>query len=90
MKILHESSIKSNSLNSVRERAEVLANHPKATESINGLARIVIKTVKRIPYDPDASFLAMLLFDRLARLAKGEHFPPEIYKGAFSASRGRI
>lgn len=71
------------------DRANALANHPDATEAINGLARITIKPVKRIPYDPDASFAAMLFFDRLERLAKGENFKPAIHKGAFSANRGR-
>lgn len=89
MQSINETSIKSNNLNSIRQRAKILANHPKATEAINGLARITIKTVNRIPYDSEASFAAMLFYDRLERLAKGEQFEPVIYKGAFSSSRGR-
>lgn len=73
----------------VRQRADVLGHHPQATESISGLARVIQKTCERIPYDPDASFAAMLFFDRLERLAKREHFEPVIHHGAFAANRGR-
>ncbi len=89
MSMINEDSINFNNFETIRQRANVLANLPFTTEAINSLARITIKTVKRIPYDPDASFAAMIFFDRLVRLAKGEHFKPVIYKGAFSANRGR-
>jgi hypothetical protein len=76
MLTLQESALNSKGLETIRQRADALGSHPQATEAIAGLAHVIGKTCERIPYDPDASFAAMLFFDRLERLAKREHFEP--------------
>lgn len=87
MQTLYDLSAHSNNLETIRRRADALGRHPNASEAINGLSRIIVKTCERIRYDPDAGFAAVVFFDRLERLASGERFNPAIYRGAFSASR---